>query len=177
MLDAATTSTEGVVSDHLINSREPVPMNNITPAPSDTFKADDGALNIAVNEQEQYEAHGQVPNFPELLTDNRFRTLNNRKCNRDDLREELHRSSKATSAQDRDETLLAMKAPSAPAVFAPIALRSEQIRHRSFVPEVELATSQKGRRVEALGTATHVDESPVRPATPVLRLGEHAPLC
>ncbi|WP_027940541.1 CaiB/BaiF CoA transferase family protein [Amycolatopsis taiwanensis] len=174
MLDAAITSMGWVVSDHLIAGREPMPMGNenVTSAPSGTFETGDGDLNIAANKQEQYETLCTVLDRPELLTDPRFVTREDRKRNRDELREELQRSLKTKSAREWDDILLGTGVPAAPVVSVPTALRSQQIRHRELVSEVELATGG-GKTVEVLGSPTRVDGASVRPASRAPRLGEH----
>jgi len=174
MLDAAITSMGWVVSDHLVAGREPAPMGNenVTSAPSGTFATGDGDLNIAANKQEQYETLCTILQRPELLTDPRFRTREDRKRNRDELRHELERSLKAKSAREWDEILLGSGVPAAPVVSVPDALRSAQIRHRGLVSEVELPTGD-GRAVQVLGAATHVDGEPVPPPTRAPKLGEH----
>lgn len=172
MLDAAITSMGWVVSDHLVAGREPAPMGNenITSAPSGTFETGDGELNIAANKQEQYEVLCTVLGREELLTDPRFRTREDRKRHRDELRVELERSLKAKSAREWDEALLDSGVPAAPVVSVPAALRSEQVQHRGLVSEVELPT---GESIEVLGAPTHVDGAAVAPRSRAPRLGEH----
>lgn len=174
MLDAAITSMGWVVSDHLVAGREPTPMGNenVTSAPSCTFETGDGELNIAANKQEQYEALCVALGREELLTDPRFRTREDRKRNRDVLRAELERTLKEKPAREWDEILLASGVPAAPVVSVPAALRSEQIRHRGLVSEVELPTDD-GQTIEVLGAPTRVDGRSVTPRSRAPRLGEH----
>ena len=95
MLDAAIASMGWVVSDQLIAGRDPRAMANENPtsAPSGTFDTADGKLNIAANKQEQFEALCGVLGRQELLADPRFAVRESRKLHRDELREELEKSS------------------------------------------------------------------------------------
>ncbi|WP_051637572.1 CaiB/BaiF CoA transferase family protein [Rhodococcus sp. UNC363MFTsu5.1] len=174
MLDAALTSMGWVVSDHLIAGREPTPMGNenITSAPSGTFRTADGALNIAANKQEQFETLCQILERPELVDDPRFATREDRKLNRDVLREELETSLKAKTATEWDEIFLGGGVPAAPVVSVPRALRSEQVAGRGLVATVE-SPAACGGTVQVLGLPTHVDGHAVSPASPAPRLGEH----
>jgi crotonobetainyl-CoA:carnitine CoA-transferase CaiB-like acyl-CoA transferase len=174
MLDAALSSMGWVVSDHLIAGREPTPManENITSAPSGTFRTADGALNIAANKQEQFETLCRILDRPELVHDPRFATREDRKLNRDVLREELETSLKARSAAEWDEILLGAGVPAAPVVSVPQALRSEQVVRRGLVATVE-SPAACGGTLRVLGLPTHVDGHAVSPSSPAPRLGEH----
>ncbi|WP_072815582.1 CaiB/BaiF CoA transferase family protein [Rhodococcus zopfii] len=174
MLDAAVTSMGWVVSDHLIAGREPTPManENITSAPSGTFDTGDGALNIAANKQEQFEELCKVLEREELIDDLRFRTREDRKRNRDLLRDELEASLKARSAAEWDTILLDTGVPAAPVVSVPAALTSAQIAHRELVTSVD-SPATSGGSVRVLGLPTHVDGRRVSPTSPPPTLGQH----
>jgi crotonobetainyl-CoA:carnitine CoA-transferase CaiB-like acyl-CoA transferase len=174
MLDAALTSMGWVVSDHLISGREPAPManENITSAPSGTFETAEGALNIAANKQEQYEILCRVLGRAELISDPRFRTREDRKRNREVLRDELERSLKEKTAAEWDEILLDTGVPAAPVVSVPEALTSEQITHRELVTAIA-SPAPWGGEVRVLGAPTHVDGAPVSPDSRPPNLGEH----
>ncbi|MFD4180643.1 CaiB/BaiF CoA transferase family protein [Rhodococcus sp. NPDC058514] len=174
MLDAALTSMGWVVSDHLIAGREPSPMGNenVTSAPSGTFRTADGALNIAANKQEQFESLCRILERPELVDDPRFADREDRKINRDELREELETSLKAKSATEWDEIFLDSGVPAAPVVSVPQALRSEQVGHRGLVATVA-SPAAAGGTVRVLGLTTTVSVLGVAPMSPAPRLGEH----
>ncbi|WP_040831076.1 CaiB/BaiF CoA transferase family protein [Nocardia jiangxiensis] len=174
MLDAALTSMGWVVSDHLIAGRTPVPManENITSAPSGTFRTADGALNIAANKQEQYEALCRVLERAELIDDPRFRTREDRKRNRDVLRRELETSLRARTAAEWDAILLGAGVPAAPVVSVPDALTSDQVVHRELVATIG-SPAAAGGPVRVLGLPTRVDGERVSPASPPPALGQH----
>ncbi|SHN15635.1 CaiB/BaiF CoA transferase family protein [Cryptosporangium aurantiacum] len=174
MLDAALTSMGWVVSDYLVAGREPVPManENRTSAPSGTFETADGQLNIAANKQEQFEKLCQVLGRDELVTDPRFRTREDRKQRRDELRAELETSLKTRTAQEWDAILLPTGVPAAPVVTVPEALASAQISHRRLVQELP-SPSAAGGVLRVVGLPTQVDGASVGPTTPPPRLGAH----
>ncbi|MFF3573288.1 CaiB/BaiF CoA transferase family protein [Nocardia jiangxiensis] len=174
MLDAALTSMGWVVSDHLIAGRTPVPManENITSAPSGTFRTADGALNIAANKQEQYEALCRVLERAELIDDPRFRTREDRKRNRDVLRRELETSLRARTAAEWDAILLGAGVPAAPVVSVPDALTSDQVVHRELVATIG-SPAAAGGPVRVVGLPTRVDGERVSPASPPPALGQH----
>ncbi|MGN0124773.1 MULTISPECIES: CaiB/BaiF CoA-transferase family protein [Rhodococcus] len=173
MLDAAITSMGWVVSNHLVTGKEPVPMGNenMTSAPSGAFRTADGVLNIAANKQEQYEILCKVLGREELVTDPRFVTREDRKRNREILRDELEISLKEKTAAEWDEILLDTGVPAAPVAPVSEALRSDQIRHRGLISELDVAAGSG--TVQVLGLPTHVDGESVRPDTPPPTLGEH----
>ncbi|MEW1846028.1 CoA transferase [Nonomuraea angiospora] len=174
MLDAALTGMGWVVSDYLVAGREPVAManENRTSAPSGTFETADGQLNIAANKQEQFETLCRVLGRPELMSDPRFRTRDDRKAHRDALREELEKTLKTRPAAEWDEILLPTGVPAAPVVTVPQALRSPQVEHRGLLHRLPSPASGGGELV-LLGGAAHVDGRPLAPTGPPPRLGEH----
>ncbi|MGU3582702.1 CaiB/BaiF CoA transferase family protein [Rhodococcus sp. C26F] len=173
MLDAAITSMGWVVSNHLVTGKDPVPMGNenMTSAPSGAFRTADGVLNIAANKQEQYEILCKVLGREELVTDPRFVTREDRKRNREILRDELEISLKEKTAAEWDEILLDTGVPAAPVAPVSEALRSDQIRHRGLISELDVAAGSG--TVQVLGLPTHVDGEAVRPDTAPPTLGEH----
>ena len=74
MLDATLSTMGWVVSNYLNAGVRPQPMgnDNFTAAPSGTFRTSDGLLNIAANEQKQFEALADLVGAPHLATDRRF---------------------------------------------------------------------------------------------------------
>jgi crotonobetainyl-CoA:carnitine CoA-transferase CaiB-like acyl-CoA transferase len=74
MLEAAISAMGWTVSNYLVSGVPPEPMGdqNATAAPSGTFDAADGPLNIAANRQEQFETLCRLVGRPGLVTDPRF---------------------------------------------------------------------------------------------------------
>ncbi|MGH3049859.1 MAG: CaiB/BaiF CoA transferase family protein, partial [Gaiellaceae bacterium] len=91
LLEVAISAMGWVVSNFLATGVEPQPManENFTAAPSGTFEAADGLLNIAANQQDQFDALCRVVERPDLAADRRFRTAASRKEHRPALKREL----------------------------------------------------------------------------------------
>ena len=87
MLDATLASMGWVVSNYLNAGIEPRPLgnDNFTAAPSGTFRTGDGLLNIAANEQRQFEALMDLLGLAELKRDPRFAGREVRKRHRAEL--------------------------------------------------------------------------------------------
>ena len=74
MLESTLVTMGWAVSNWLIAGVRPEPLGNenVTASPSGTFKTGDGLLNIAANQQEQFEKLCQLIDRKELATDPRF---------------------------------------------------------------------------------------------------------
>lgn len=87
MLDSIMPLMGWVAANLLIGSQQPVLMgnDNFTAAPSGTFRTQDGYVNIAANQQKQWEDLVDALGLPELKTDPRFQERDTRKGNRKQL--------------------------------------------------------------------------------------------
>src|ERR1700687_5896404 len=93
MLESTLASMGWVVSNYLNAGLEPIPMGNenFTAAPSGAFRTANGLLNIAANEDAQYEKLCDVIGRPELKTDVRFADRETRRGNRPGINNEIER--------------------------------------------------------------------------------------
>ncbi|HEX6975766.1 MAG TPA: CoA transferase, partial [Vicinamibacterales bacterium] len=84
LLDSIMPLLGWVAANWLIGGQAPQPMgnDNFTAAPSGTFATKDGYVNIAANQQEQWENLADALGVPELKTDARFQKRDVRKANR-----------------------------------------------------------------------------------------------
>jgi CoA:oxalate CoA-transferase len=87
LLDSIMPLMGWVAANLLIGDQQPVLMgnDNFTAAPSGTFRTLDGFVNIAANQQKQWEDLVDSLGLPELKTDPRFRERDPRKANRKEL--------------------------------------------------------------------------------------------
>ncbi|MER6984985.1 CoA transferase, partial [Streptomyces carpinensis] len=92
MLEASLSTMGWAVSNYLVSGIPPEPLSdqNPTAAPSGTFQALDGPLNIAANQQRQFEALCRLAGAPELITDDRFGEREQRKIHREELNAALN---------------------------------------------------------------------------------------
>ncbi|HEX7502105.1 MAG TPA: CaiB/BaiF CoA-transferase family protein, partial [Acidobacteriota bacterium] len=87
MLDSIMPLMGWVAANLLIGGQQPVLMgnDNFTAAPSGTFSTKDGYVNIAANQQKQWEDLADALGVPELKSDPRFQERDTRKANRKQL--------------------------------------------------------------------------------------------
>jgi crotonobetainyl-CoA:carnitine CoA-transferase CaiB-like acyl-CoA transferase len=87
LLDSIMPLLGWVAANWLIGGQAPVPMgnDNFTAAPSGTFATADGFINIAANQQAQWEQLCDVVGVPELKADARFQKRDVRKRHRAEL--------------------------------------------------------------------------------------------
>lgn len=141
MLESTLASMGWVVSNFLATGKVPVPMGNenMTAAPSGAFATGNGLLNIAANEQKQFEALCDVIGNPALKTDARFAVRESRKQHRFALKYQIEAALKSRSASEWEEVLNDAGVPSGQVLSVPQILDHEQVKSRDFVvsmPEV-----------------------------------------
>ncbi|MCX5785445.1 MAG: CaiB/BaiF CoA-transferase family protein [Elusimicrobia bacterium] len=138
MLDSIMPLMGWVAANLLIGGQHPVPMgnDNLTAAPSGTFKARDGYINIAANKQEQWEALCDILGVPELKKDPRFEKRDTRKKNRKLLTPLLEVKLAEKPTAEWVELLNAKGVPSGAILELEAALNQPQIKHRGILKEV-----------------------------------------
>ena len=174
MLEAAISAMGWTVSNYLVAGEPPSPMGdqNATAAPSGTFSASDGPLNIAANRQEQFETLCQLIGRPTLAADQRFADRESRKLHRDALTAELNAALRTRTALDWEELLTSAGVPAARILTVPQALELTQLDHRGFVTRLPFP-DESGRKLRVTGNGVLVDGAALRPATPPPLLGQH----
>src|SRR5512135_1155120 len=87
LLDSIMPLMGWVAANLLIGNQQPQLLgnDNFTAAPSGTFVTQDGYINIAANQQDQWEAVCEILGVPELKSDPRFQERDTRKKNRREL--------------------------------------------------------------------------------------------
>jgi len=181
MLEASVSAMGWPVSNYLVAGTAPQPMGdqNATAAPSGTFEAADGPLNIAANQQRQFETLCHVVARPDLVADPRFAGAEGRKRHREDLNRELNKALSARTAREWEQALVAAGVPAARILTVAEAVELDQLAHREFFidlpfPEADPAASKPaGRQLRVSGNGVLIDGRRLRPAEPPPRLGEH----
>jgi formyl-CoA transferase len=127
-----------VAANLLIGGQQPQLLgnDNFTAAPSGTFDTADGAINIAANKQEQWEAVADALGVPELKTDARFARRDARKKNRKALTPLLEAKLRERPTAHWVEALNAAGVPSGAILPLEAALTQEQIAHRGVIQTV-----------------------------------------
>ena len=139
LLDSIMPLMGWVAANLLIGGQQPVLLgnDNFTAAPSGMFKTQDGYINIAANQQQQWEDLVDELGIPELKTDLRFQERDTRKSNRFLLTPLLETKLTQNTTTHWVEVLNARGIPSGDVVSLETALASEQARHRQVIADVE----------------------------------------
>lgn len=139
LLDSIMPLMGWVAANLLIGNQQPVLLgnDNFTAAPSGTFVTRDGFVNIAANQQKQWEDLADVLGVPELKTDPRFQERDTRKANRKALTPLLEAKLKENNTVYWVDLLNGKGIPSGDIVSLEVALISDQAKHRQVIEEVQ----------------------------------------
>ena len=139
MLESTLASMGWVVSNYLNAGIEPIPMGNenFTAAPSGLFRTASGLLNIAANEDAQYEKLCDVIGRPELKTDPRFAERETRRRNRPAINKEIAPELLKRSAPEWEKTLIEAGVPAGCVLSVPEILGHPHLSGRRFISEFE----------------------------------------
>jgi crotonobetainyl-CoA:carnitine CoA-transferase CaiB-like acyl-CoA transferase len=183
MLEAALSAMGWAVSNYLIGGVEPAPMGdqNATAAPSGTFEAADGPLNIAANRQEQFETLCRLVGRPELITDPRFAEREARKAHRGELNDLLNDALRERPALEWEQRLAAAGVPAARILTVSQAVAVDQLDGRGFLTAMPFPPGTPGEAVarsadgtmRVSGSGVLFDNVALHPVTPPPALGEH----
>jgi crotonobetainyl-CoA:carnitine CoA-transferase CaiB-like acyl-CoA transferase len=176
MLEASLSAMGWAVSNYLVSGVAPEPMGdqNVTAAPSGTFEAGDGPLNIAANRQEQFETLCALVERPELVTDPRFAEREARKLHRDELNEELNKALRLRPALEWERLLSGAGVPAARVLTVAQAVAAEQLAGRGFFTDLPAPPGAAGHdEVRVSGGGVLFDGEQLRPTSPPPVLGEH----
>ncbi len=138
LLDSIMPLMGWVAANLLIGGQPPIPMgnDNFTAAPSGVFRTRNGFINIAANQQKQWEDLADALGLPELRTDARFQERDTRKANRKLLTPLLEARLILEDTDYWVELLNDKGIPSGDIVSLEKALHSEQIKHRQTIATV-----------------------------------------
>ncbi len=138
LLDSIMPLMGWVAANLLIGGKPPVPMgnDNFTAAPSGSFATSDGYINIAANQQAQWESVCDVLGVAELKTDPRFEKRDVRKANRRELTPLLEAKLRTRPTAEWVEALNARGVPSGEILDLGAALAAPQIAHRGSIQSV-----------------------------------------
>lgn len=174
MLDSSIVAMGWVVSNYLTAGvvAEAIGNENMTAAPSGTFRARDGLLNIAANKQEHFTSLANLIGRRDLLTDPRFADREERKRNREALNTEINAALSHRDTEEWEALLTSSGVPAGRVLSVPDILSHPQIENRRLVQtfEHEDNTAISARVVRA-GFRLSDCEPAARSAPP--RLGQH----
>ncbi|NQU69864.1 MAG: CoA transferase [Rhodospirillales bacterium] len=152
MLDSMMAAMGWVVSNHLIAGKPPgrIGNDNFTASPSGAFATAKGLLNIAANQQGQFDALCRTLGRPDLITDQRFDDRAKRLANREALRVELEAALASRSSADWEQALNQAGVPAGRVLPLPEAFEQPQIKARGLVRTYENVDGV-GRDVSVVG--------------------------
>ena len=139
LLDSIMPLMGWVAANLLIGGQQPALLgnDNFTAAPSGTFRTRDGYINIAANQQQQWEDLTDILGLSELVSDPRFQERDTRKANRFLLTPLLEGKLAQQSTAYWVEVLNARGIPSGDILSLEEALSCEQVKQREAIVEVE----------------------------------------
>jgi formyl-CoA transferase len=172
LLDSIMPLMGWVAANLLIGGQPPVLLgnDNFTAAPSGMFKTKDGYINIAANQQQQWEDLADELRLSELKTDPRFQERDTRKANRFLLTPLLEAKLTQETTAHWVEVLNAKGIPSGDVLSLEAALTSDQAKYRHVIEEVETP----GVGVTKIFNMTaKFSKTPAEITSPPPRLSEH----
>ena len=172
MLESTLVAMGWQVSNWLIAGVRPQPMGNenMTAAPSGTFATGDGLLNIAANQQRQFEALCRRIGRPELAVDPRFAGREDRKRRRVELKAEIEAALASAPAAVWAERLNEADVPAGEVLSVPEILAHPQIAARGLVRRFPGAPCV-GHDVAVVRTGFRLASGDPAPKSPPPRLG------
>jgi len=172
LMDSIMPLMGWVAANLLIGGQPPVLLgnDNFTAAPSGTFRTKDGCINIAANQQEQWENLADLLGLPELKTDPRFQERDTRKANRFLLTPLLEVRLTQDTTSHWVEVLNAKGIPAGDILSLEAALDSAQAKHRQVIAEV----TQPGiGKVKIFNLTAKFSKTPAAIEAPSPGLAEH----
>jgi CoA:oxalate CoA-transferase len=172
LLDSIMPLMGWVAANLLIGGQQPIPLGNenFTAAPSSMFRTRDGFINIAANQQQQWEDLADILGVPELKTDPRFQERDTRKGNRYVLRPLLEARLMQETTAHWVEVLNALGIPAGDVLSLEVALSSEQVRHRRVLEDVE---QPELGNIKLFNLTARFSATPAAIEAPPPRLSEH----
>ena len=160
MMEAVLATMGWAVSNWLVAGVRPsrVGNENMTSAPSGTFRAADGQLNIAANRDTQWEALARHLGRDDLLDRPDYASREDRKANRHALRAELETVLETRPAADWARELNAIGVPAGPVMNVPEALAHPQVAERGLIASFNTVPGVD-RPVQTVRTAMKIDGS------------------
>jgi crotonobetainyl-CoA:carnitine CoA-transferase CaiB-like acyl-CoA transferase len=172
MLEATLVTMGWQVSNWLIAGVHPQPLGNenMTAAPSGLFATGDGPLNIAANQQQQFEVLARLIGRPELAADPRFADREDRKRNRFALKAEIEAALAAKSAREWSALFNAQGVPAGEVLDIPEVLEHPQVTERELVKTFAGAPGV-GKPVAVVRSGFRLKSGDPAPASPPPALG------
>ncbi len=174
MLELTLVAMGWQVSNWLIAGVRPQALGNenMTAAPSGTFATGAGPLNIAANQQQQFETLVRLIGRPELASDPRFAEREARKRNRAGLKAEIEPALAGKSAAEWAALFNAQGVPAGEVLDVPAVLDHPQVTSRGLVTTFAGAAGVE-KPVAVVRSGFRLGSGDPKPVTPPPALGAH----
>jgi crotonobetainyl-CoA:carnitine CoA-transferase CaiB-like acyl-CoA transferase len=172
MLEATLVTMGWAVSNWLIAGVVPEPLGNenMTASPSGAFRTADGLINIAANQQQQFEKLCELIGRKELAADPRFVDREDRKQFRRELKAEIETALAAKPAKEWAALMNRNGVPAGEVLSIPEVLEHPQILSRELIEKFPRAPGVN-REIAVVRSGFHLQSGNPRPATPPPALG------
>ncbi len=172
MLESTLVAMGWVVSNWLIAGVRPEAMGNenMTASPSGTFRTGAGLLNIAANQQQQFEALCKLIGRPDLAIDERFAGREDRKRHRAELNVEIEKALAGRPAAEWSTLMNKNGVPAGEVLDVPSVLEHPQIVGRGLLSTFD-DVSEVDRTVSVVRSGFRLASGDPAPASPPPALG------
>jgi CoA:oxalate CoA-transferase len=155
-----------------MNHNEPtrVGNENMTSAPSGAFKTQDGLINIAANQDRQWEQLVIVLEAPELNDNPLYQSRELRKENRYTLKSDIEEILMNRSTTEWLDRLSAANIPAGSVLSVKESLELQQVREREFT--LALDQTHPAERIDVVTNGFLLNQKRLKPASRVEKLGE-----
>jgi crotonobetainyl-CoA:carnitine CoA-transferase CaiB-like acyl-CoA transferase len=172
MLESTLVTMGWAVSNWLIAGVQPEPLGNenMTASPSGTFKTGAGLLNIAANQQAQFEKLCELIDRDDLAADPRFIQREERKQRRYELKAEIEAALVARPAKEWAALLNSHGVPAGEVLSIPEILDHPQTTGRGLIEKFPAAPGVE-REIQVVRAGFHLASGNPRPVTPPPTLG------
>lgn len=167
MLEATLVTMGWAVSNWLIAGVVPEPLGNenMTASPSGAFRTADGLINIAANQQQQFEKLCELIGRKELGADPRFVDREDRKQLRRELKAEIETALAAKPAKEWAALMNRNGVPAGEVLSIPEVLEHPQILSRKLIEKFPRAPGVN-REIAVVRSGFHLASGNPGPATP-----------
>ena len=172
MLEATLVTMGWQVSNWLIAGVRPEPLGNenMTASPSGAFTTGNGLLNIAANQQEEFEKLCELISRKDLATDSRFVNREDRKARRYELKGEIEQALVTKSAKEWAHLFNENGVPAGEVLSIPEVLEHPQIIERNLLKRFE-PTAGIERAISVVRSGFRLATGDPQPAKPPPSLG------
>ncbi len=172
LLDSIMPLMGWVAANLLIGLQQPQLLgnDNFTAAPSGTFATGDGYINIAANQQDQWEALIEELGLPELEADPRFQQRDIRKKNRKALTPILEAKLKEKGTAHWVDVLNRRGIPAGEILSLESALNAPQVQHRQTIKTIH---EERIGTLKLFNLSAKFEKTPGDLCSPPPRLSAH----